>query len=288
MDDALLEIGRYHLEVEGDPEQGARGLRAGRQALPAERRRARRLLLPGPADAGRGHHRRRARRRAGAVRARAAPLPAQRVGAAGAVRGGAGTSARRDACPRRWRPRAASRSNTPRSDAAPEAQFQVGHVLALMGEPRQAMEEFQQIRNRFPDSEWAPRALDRITALYRLYRRRASPSSRSTRPSRSAPATCSRTCARLLMTPVAHAVDRLRQGEDGRALRPRRQDGAGPRGVDLRSSPWAARRRGDDGALAVRMGPRDLRASASPATSRASRSRWRRSRRRCSRPEARC
>jgi hypothetical protein len=31
------------------------------------------------------------------------------------------------------------------------------------------MEEFQQVRNAFPQSEWAPRALDRITALYRLY-----------------------------------------------------------------------------------------------------------------------
>jgi TolA-binding protein len=57
----------------------------------------------------------------------------------------------------------------PSSDAAAEAQFLVGHVLALLGEPRPAMEEFQQVRNRFPTSEWAARALDRITALYRLY-----------------------------------------------------------------------------------------------------------------------
>jgi hypothetical protein len=57
----------------------------------------------------------------------------------------------------------------PSSEAAPGAHFLVGEVLALMGEPRPAMEEFQQIRNGFPDSEWAPRALDRITALYRLY-----------------------------------------------------------------------------------------------------------------------
>ncbi len=57
----------------------------------------------------------------------------------------------------------------PNSEAAPAAHFEVGHVLALMGEPRQAMEEYQQIRNRFGGSEWAPRALDRITALYRLY-----------------------------------------------------------------------------------------------------------------------
>ena len=57
----------------------------------------------------------------------------------------------------------------PSSEAAPAAQFQIGQALALMGEPRSAMEEFQRIRNRFPASEWAPKALDRITALYRLY-----------------------------------------------------------------------------------------------------------------------
>ena len=57
----------------------------------------------------------------------------------------------------------------PTSEAAAAAQFEVGEGLALLGEPRQAMEEFQQVRNRFPRSDWAPRALDRITALYRLY-----------------------------------------------------------------------------------------------------------------------
>jgi hypothetical protein len=31
------------------------------------------------------------------------------------------------------------------------------------------MEELQQVRNRFPDSEWAQPALERTTALYRLY-----------------------------------------------------------------------------------------------------------------------
>jgi hypothetical protein len=57
----------------------------------------------------------------------------------------------------------------PTSEAAAAAQFQVGHCLALMGEPRQAMEEYQQVRNRFPASPEAATALDRITALYRLY-----------------------------------------------------------------------------------------------------------------------
>jgi TolA-binding protein len=57
----------------------------------------------------------------------------------------------------------------PTSEAAPGAQYQIGHCLALLGDPRQAMEEYQQIRNRFPESDWAGPALERITALYRLY-----------------------------------------------------------------------------------------------------------------------
>jgi TolA-binding protein len=57
----------------------------------------------------------------------------------------------------------------PTSEAAPAAQFQIGHCLALVGQPREAMEEFQQVRNRFPDSEWAAPALERTTALYRLH-----------------------------------------------------------------------------------------------------------------------
>lgn len=57
----------------------------------------------------------------------------------------------------------------PASDAAAAAQFEMGYTLALQGEPRQAMEEFQQVRNRFPDSEWAQPALERTTALFRLF-----------------------------------------------------------------------------------------------------------------------
>jgi TolA-binding protein len=57
----------------------------------------------------------------------------------------------------------------PSTTAAAAGQFQVGQCLALLGEPKQAMEEFQRVRNRFPTSEWSPKALDRITALYRLF-----------------------------------------------------------------------------------------------------------------------
>jgi TolA-binding protein len=57
----------------------------------------------------------------------------------------------------------------PSSEPAAAAQFQIGHCFGLLGEARLAMEEFQRVRNRYPDSEWAASALDRITALYRLF-----------------------------------------------------------------------------------------------------------------------
>ena len=57
----------------------------------------------------------------------------------------------------------------PASDAAAAAQYEIGQALALQGQPRLAMEEFQQVRNRFPESPWAQPALERTTALYRLF-----------------------------------------------------------------------------------------------------------------------
>jgi TolA-binding protein len=57
----------------------------------------------------------------------------------------------------------------PSSDAAPGAQLEIGNLLALLGQPFQAMEEMQSVRNHFPESNEAPVALDRITALYRLH-----------------------------------------------------------------------------------------------------------------------
>lgn len=56
----------------------------------------------------------------------------------------------------------------PSSDAAAEAQFEIGHCLALLGEGARAMEEFQQVRNRFPEAPVAAQALDRVTMLWRL------------------------------------------------------------------------------------------------------------------------
>jgi len=57
----------------------------------------------------------------------------------------------------------------PSSDAAPAAQLEIGQLLALLGQPFPAMEEMQAVRNRFPESPEASLALNRITALYRLH-----------------------------------------------------------------------------------------------------------------------
>jgi TolA-binding protein len=168
VDDALLEIGRYHLDVEGDDvkaraafeqvaqrfpqSDGAPGayyylgwltLTRARSAAELEDAQAQftrvQRLYPGSEWVPRALH------AAGLAHRKAGRLP------------DAVESERRVSL------------EYPMSEAAAAAQFEVGEGLALLGEPRQAMEEFQQVRNRFPRSEWAPRALQRITALYRLY-----------------------------------------------------------------------------------------------------------------------
>jgi TolA-binding protein len=57
----------------------------------------------------------------------------------------------------------------PRDEVAPASQFEVSRCLALGGKPLQALEECQRLRNHYPDSEWDARALDCTTALWRLY-----------------------------------------------------------------------------------------------------------------------
>ncbi len=57
----------------------------------------------------------------------------------------------------------------PNDPVAPQAIFQCAHVLGLLGRHRDAMETFQFLRNRFPKHELAPRALDRLAALYRVF-----------------------------------------------------------------------------------------------------------------------
>jgi len=57
----------------------------------------------------------------------------------------------------------------PHSEAAPMAQFEIGLCHAVQGQAAPAMEELQQVRNRFPEGDWPGRALDHITALWRLH-----------------------------------------------------------------------------------------------------------------------
>lgn len=57
----------------------------------------------------------------------------------------------------------------PSDEVAPNALLECAQGLTLLGRPREAMEEYQRLRNRYPASPLAARALDRITALYRLY-----------------------------------------------------------------------------------------------------------------------
>lgn len=168
VDDALLETGRYYLEIEGSPEKGREAFDQVAKRFPQSdgapgayyylgwltltRATAQAELDDALAQFDRVHR----------LYPGSEWVP-KALYAAGLVHQRAGRLAEAVDSERR------ASLEYPTSEAAPAAQFQIGHCLALMGEPRQAMEEFQQVRNRFVSSEWAARALDRITALYRLH-----------------------------------------------------------------------------------------------------------------------
>jgi TolA-binding protein len=152
----------------------------------------------------------------------------------------------------------------PTSDAAPGAQFQIGHCLALQGSAREAMEEFQQVRNRFPDSPWSATALNRNTALYRLYG--AGKPSFSVDPSYSvAGGELLKDVRALLMTPerlLWLASDKVKMAQPfaadgsrgaGFAVEEPRSLSLGPRGEVVVSAK-----------LAVRIGPKDIKSFAAP------------------------
>jgi TolA-binding protein len=168
VDDALLEIGRYHLEVEADSARAREAFEQVAQrypqsdGAPGAYYHLGRLTMEGAPTAAALEDAMAQFTRVQRLYPRSAWVPQALYGTS-LVHRRAGRFAEAVDAGRRVA------LEYPNSEAAPGAHFQVGEVLALMGEPRPAMEEFQQIRNRFPASEWAPRALDRITALYRLY-----------------------------------------------------------------------------------------------------------------------
>ena len=135
--------------------QGARRLRPGDQGARAQRRCAGRLLPPGPAHPRARHPAPRSTTRSRSSRAsrrstRAATGCRARCTAAAMAHRRAGRYARgRGPQPSRLaRVPGQRRGGAARSSRSASA-------LALQGEPRQAMEEYQQVRNRFPESEWA-------------------------------------------------------------------------------------------------------------------------------------
>ncbi len=168
VDDALLEIGRYHLEVEHDVEKARAAFDKVAKQFPQS-----------DGAPGAYHY-------LGLLTLQRATTQAELDDAAAQFTRVQRLYPRSD-----WVPRALSAEGLvlrragrleeavdaqrrvaleyPSSDAAAAAQFQIGHCLARLGRPAQAMEEFQRVRNRFPKDEWAAAALDRITALYRLH-----------------------------------------------------------------------------------------------------------------------
>lgn len=60
----------------------------------------------------------------------------------------------------------------PSSSLAAEAQFRIGYTLAYFQNPQldygEAVKEFQQVLNQFPESEWADEAKNWIAALSQL------------------------------------------------------------------------------------------------------------------------
>jgi TolA-binding protein len=257
VDDALLEIGRHHLEVAGEPDKAREAFEQVAQRYPQS-------------DGAPGayyHLGRLTLERAGtAAELDDALAQFTRVGrlyprSPWVARALFGTALAHRKAGRLPEALEAARRVTleyPSSEAAPEAHFQAGHLLALMGEPRQAMEEFQRIRNRFPNSEWAPRALDRITALYRLFGF-ARPTFQVDPAYQVGAGDTLKDVRAILMTPARTlwvASDKAKAavpyGPDGKVM-------GGHAGADLRSLSLGPR--GDvviSARTAVRLGPRDV------------------------------
>jgi tetratricopeptide (TPR) repeat protein len=162
VDDALLEIGRYHLEVEGDDEKARAAFDQVAKRFPQSGRRARGLLLPGLADADPGQGRGRAWRTRVAQFTRVQRLypgsewVPRALHAAGLTHRKAGRLAE------------AVEFERPRLHGVPDearprrrAQFEVGEGLRASGRaPSRPWRSFQQVRNRFrrasgPRTRWS-------------------------------------------------------------------------------------------------------------------------------------
>jgi TolA-binding protein len=169
VDDALLEIGRYRLEVDGDPDKARASFDQVAKQFPQSDSAPGayyylglmtlgRALSPAELDDAQAQF-----SRLMTLYPRSDYWVPKALQAQGLVQRKAGR------LPEALEAQRRVSLEYPSSDAAPAAQLEIGGLLALLGQPFPAMEEMQAVRNRFPGSPEAPVALDRITALYRLY-----------------------------------------------------------------------------------------------------------------------
>jgi TolA-binding protein len=257
VDDALLEIGRYHVEVAGEPEKAREAFEQVAKRYPQSDGAPGayyylgRLALERATTAAELDDALAQFARVGRLYPRSAWVARALFGAALAQRKAGRLPEALEAARR-------VSLEYPSSDAAPEALFQAGHVLALMGEPRQAMEEFQRIRNRFPESAWAPLALDRTTALYRLFGA-GKPVFALDAGYQVGAGDLVKDVRAILMTPSRTLWVASDKAKTAASFGPDGKQGPGHGGVDLRSITLGAR--GDvviTARSAVRVAPRDL------------------------------
>ena len=263
VDDALLEIGRYRLEVDGDAEKAREAFDQVAKRYPQSDGAPgayyylglvslNRASQPAELDDALAQFARVQR-----LYARSEWVPRALYGS-GLAQRKAGRYAEAIEAERRVS------LEHPTSDVAAAAQFQIGHCLALQGAAREAMEEFQQVRNRYPDSPWSQTALNRNTALYRLHG--SDKPSFTVDPAYSVPGGESLKDVRaLLMTPeralwlasdktkmaLPFAADGSRGA--GLAVEEPRSLSLGPHGEIVVSAK-----------LAVRIGPKDVKSFAAP------------------------
>jgi streptogramin lyase len=166
--EALLEIGRYRMEVENDAEKARAAFEqvttqhAQSDAAPGAYHHLGLLTLRGATTAAEIDD-------ALAQFARVETLYPRSPWVPRALQASAWPTAGPAATRRRPTSTGACRSSTPPPTRPPPRSTRSATPSALQGQPRLAMEEFQQVRNRFPRSPWAQAALERTTALYRLH-----------------------------------------------------------------------------------------------------------------------
>jgi outer membrane protein assembly factor BamD (BamD/ComL family) len=171
-DDALLEIARYYFDIAGDMDQAEAAVQAIITSYPTSDSAPAAFVMAGRLAMGRGRDAEHLNAALAHFERLVTVFPTSTaVPAALALAGEAHYYAGRldEALASLSRVTA----EYPADPAAAEAYLFSGQVLLAMSDPILAMEELQQVRNRWPDLPAADAALARITLLHRLYVRGA-------------------------------------------------------------------------------------------------------------------